>query len=132
MEPGSLALDTTVVVLHIRQLSIHVTDRLEKAKELYLPVTALGELWYGVEHAGNPRRAKEVLESFLIKPIIIYPDDETARVYGRLKQHLANAGTPVPENDLWIAATAQRHQLRLYHRDAHYAKLDGVIDHEHV
>ncbi len=130
MAPGSLALDTTVVVLHMRQRSLVVTDRLETTQELYLPATALGELWYGAEHSANPTRARDVLQKFLSKPVIIYPDDETARVYGRLKEHLARAGTPIPDNDLWIAATAHRDALRLYHQDAHFSRLDGLIDHE--
>ena len=44
MEAGSLALDTTAVVLHLRQRSAVVSQRLAQATELYLPVTALGEL----------------------------------------------------------------------------------------
>ncbi len=44
MEAGSLALDTTAVVLHLRQRSAAVSQRLAQATELYLPVTALGEL----------------------------------------------------------------------------------------
>ncbi|HBJ85162.1 MAG TPA: VapC toxin family PIN domain ribonuclease [Verrucomicrobiales bacterium] len=132
MNPGSLALDTTAVVLHLRQRSVVVSQKLGAAHELYLPVTALGELWYGVEHSDNPARSREPLEEFLQEAIIIYPDDETAKTYARLKEHLSKAGTPIPENDLWIAATARSHQLKLYHNDAHFMCLDGQIEHEHA
>ena len=132
MNPGSLALDTTAVVLHRRHRSVEASQKLDAASELYLPVTALGELWYGVEHSGNPTRSRGPLEEFLQETIIIYPDDETAKTYARFKEHLGKAGTPIPENDLWIAATAHTHQLKLYHNDAHFMCLDGLLEHEHA
>lgn len=130
MEAGSLALDTTAVVLHLRQRSEAVSQRLAGAAELYLPVTALGELWYGVAHSGNSPRSREPLEKFLCEAVIIYPDDRTAEVYARLKEHLASSGTPIPDNDLWIAATAHSHQLTLYHNDAHFEWLADLIQEE--
>ncbi len=132
MEAGSLALDTTAVVLHLRQRSTKVTERLALADEIYLPVTSLGELWYGVEHSGNTQRSREPLERFLRDVVIIYPDEQTALIYARLKEHLSSRGTPIPENDLWIAATAHSHQLSLYHNDAHFELLSGLIALENV
>ncbi len=130
MQAGSLALDTTAVVLHLRQRSEPVSRRLASASELYLPVTALGELWYGVEHSDNPDRTRASLEKILAEAIIIYQDEETAKIYARLKEHLARAGTPIPDNDLWIAATAHSHHLLLFHNDAHFERLDTLIMHE--
>jgi tRNA(fMet)-specific endonuclease VapC len=127
MEPGSLALDTTAVVLHLRRKSVQVSNRLAAATELYIPVTALGELWFGVERSGNRRRASEPLERFLLDAVIIYPDDQTAKVYAHLKDHLSRQGTPIPDNDLWIAATAHGHQLPLFHDDAHFELLSSLI-----
>ena len=51
----------------------------------------------------------------------------TAERYGHLKQQLALAGTPIPENDLWIAASALEHGQRLYSYDGHFAQIDGLI-----
>ncbi len=62
--------------------------------------------------------------------VIIYPDDNTAVEYARLKEHLASKGTPIPDNDLWIAATAHGHQLELYHNDTHFEWLAELIDQE--
>jgi tRNA(fMet)-specific endonuclease VapC len=132
MQAGSLALDTTAVVLHLRGKSAVASQCLAAATEIYLPVTSLGELWYGVEHSTNPERARQPLEAFLTEAIIIYPDEETAKVYARLKQYLASRGTPIPDNDLWIAATASSHHLRLYHDDGHFEHLDGKIEHDRV
>jgi len=132
MQAGSLALDTTAVVLHLRGKSSVVSERIKQASELYLPLTALGELWYGVEHSKYPERARQPLEAFLTEAIIIYPDEETAKTYASLKQHLTSRGTPIPENDLWIAATASSHHLRLIHDDGHFEYLGDLIDHERI
>jgi len=50
----------------------------------------------------------------------------TAGHCGRLKDLLARAGTPVPENDLWIAAVALEHGLPVATRDAHFSQVPGL------
>jgi tRNA(fMet)-specific endonuclease VapC len=45
----------------------------------------------------------------------------------KLKQALSTAGRPIPENDIWIAATASSHGLPLYCRDAHFDELAGLM-----
>ncbi len=51
---------------------------------------------------------------------------ETRRHYARPRGALARAGTPVPENDLWIAALAVEHGRPLATRDAHFARVPGL------
>ena len=51
---------------------------------------------------------------------------ETARRYGEVKAELRAAGTPIPENDIWIAALALEHSLTLVTRDAHFAVVAGI------
>ncbi len=127
-----LALDTSAVVEHLRGLSPQISRKLAEAEELYLPVTALGELLFGVERSGNDPRARGPLEKFLRDVVLIAPDDQTAAHYARLRAHLARQGTPIPDNDIWIAATAHRHRLPLYHDDGHFASLAGLIDEQHA
>jgi len=54
-------------------------------------------------------------------------DQETAARYAAILNTLRNAGTPIPTNDIWIAATAMQHGLRLLTTDAHYVKVPQVI-----
>ncbi|WP_166443041.1 PIN domain-containing protein [Phragmitibacter flavus] len=128
MAGESLALDTSVVVKHLRGLSPQISQRLAEAEELYLPTVALGELLFGVERSGDDPRARVPLEKFLRDVVIIATDDQTAAHYAKLRAHLAGQGTPIPDNDIWIAATAQRHQLPLYHDDGHFALLSGLVE----
>ena len=50
----------------------------------------------------------------------------TARRYGTIKNELRRKGRPIPENDIWIAATAIEHALVLVTRDDHFRETDGL------
>lgn len=125
--PGSLALDSSIVVRHLRIADPAIALQLKAASELYLPLTVLGEMLYGIRRAGNSRRAIEQWERFSRDVILLMPDEATAAAYGELKDALAVKGKPIPENDLWIAATAKSHGLPLYCKDAHFNELAGLM-----
>ena len=48
------------------------------------------------------------------------------REYGTLKALLREAGTPIPDNDLWIAALARQHELTILSRDRHFECVPGI------
>jgi tRNA(fMet)-specific endonuclease VapC len=50
-------------------------------------------------------------------------DLATGREYGVLKSRLKTQGTPLPENDTWIAAIAIRHGLAVVSRDQHFLEI---------
>jgi len=51
------------------------------------------------------------------------PARETAEHYARIFVQLKRAGTPVPDNDLWIAAIALEFDLTLITRDRHFERI---------
>ena len=53
-------------------------------------------------------------------------DELTARKWATMKAKLAAAGTPIPENDIWIAAAAARHGLTLVTHDTHFRRVAGL------
>ena len=53
-------------------------------------------------------------------------DLDTARSYGKVKNQLKVKGTPIPENDIWIAALADQHQPILVTRDKHFNSIDTI------
>lgn len=54
-------------------------------------------------------------------------DAETSERYAVILDSLREAGTPIPTNDVWIAASAMQHGLRLLTTDAHYRNVAQVI-----
>jgi tRNA(fMet)-specific endonuclease VapC len=55
------------------------------------------------------------------------PGRETAEQYARLFVQLKRAGTPIPDNDLWIAALALEHDLMLITRDRHFQHIPQLL-----
>ena len=51
---------------------------------------------------------------------MLCPDEAVAEEYGRVKGELASQGTPIPDNDIWVAAAAIQRGLPLVARDRHF------------
>src|SRR2546426_432127 len=82
---GSVLLDTTIVVEHLRSKSHSIAERFKEATTLYLQLTALGELLYGAYSSGFESKGLEQIENFLKICAILAPDQRTAHYYGRVK-----------------------------------------------
>lgn len=50
----------------------------------------------------------------------------TARSYGKIKNQLKVKGSPIPENDIWIAALADQYQLLLITGDKHFNNIEAI------
>ena len=122
---GSVLLDTTIVVAVLRRVP-GMRERLKSARDLWLPLFALGELEYGVSHSSQPWRQREALALFVQGVDLLFPTEATTREYGRIKAELARAGTPIPENDIWIAALAFEHGFPVATSDAHFNRINGL------
>lgn len=122
---GNVLLDTSVVVAFLRRVP-GVKERLSSAEELMVPLVALGELEYGANLAAPPERQREAVRTFMEGATLLLPTARTAEEYGRIKAALKAAGTPLPENDVWIAAVAAERGLPLATRDAHFNHVPGL------
>lgn len=101
---------------------------LRRAAEIVLPAVALGELRAGFRAGTRERRNLEELEAFLDSPRVgtASIDEETAIRYADIVSYLRSEGSPIPTNDIWIAASAMQWGLRILTRDAHFARLPQV------
>lgn len=102
-----------------------VVDLIDRAEWLGLSTIALGELWIGF-HGGTRREKNEVeLDEFLSSPQVeeLAIDRETGRIYAEMIVSLQRAGTPVPSNDVWIAASAVRAGVPVITYDRHFADI---------
>lgn len=116
-----LALDTNRVTDLFRG-DVELAELLSTSEEVWIPLIVLGELKAGF-HGGSQRHRNEgLLNRLLAKPTInvLLPTRETAEHYARLFVQLRRAGTPIPDNDLWIAAQALERDLLLITRDRHF------------
>ncbi len=102
-----------------------VVERIEAADEVWLPFIVLGELRAGFAVGSQGPRNEAILRRFLLKPgvDVLYADEQTTHHYASVYRQLRKQGTPMPTNDMWIAALVLQHSLMLYDRDAHFDAL---------
>jgi tRNA(fMet)-specific endonuclease VapC len=84
----------------------------------------LGEIKAGFHGGAQRHRNEALLQRFAEETVsVLLPDRETAEHYARIFVQLKRAGTPVPDNDLWIAALALEHDFTLITRDRHFGRI---------
>ena len=106
-----------------------IKSSLQRADEIVVNAIVLGELAAGFIKGRRRRKNQEELNRFLSSPRVKAVDvtEETAERYGVILNSLWNAGTPIPTNDIWIAASAMEHGLQILTTDAHYHKVAQVM-----
>ena len=102
-----------------------VIDVIEFADEVWLPFVVVGELRAGFAVGTQGPRNEASLRRFLLKPGVgvLYADEQTTHHYATVYRQLRKQGSPIPTNDMWIAALVLQHSLTLYDRDAHFDSL---------
>jgi len=102
-----ILLDTNAYVRFLRG-DEKVMTYLAQADNVYMSVFVLGELYAGFKAGGKERNNRQILERFLLKPTVTVLEAtiETAEIFGLIMASLRKSGTPIPVNDVWIAAHA--------------------------
>lgn len=102
-----------------------VVDRVARAEQLFMPFVVMGELRAGFRLGQKTRGNERTLQRFLAMPSvhILFPTESTTVHYADVFGQLREQGTPVPTNDMWIAALVLEHRLTLYSRDEHFRHL---------
>lgn len=122
---GKYLLDTNIVIALFAN-DPTLTGKIAETEDVFVSAVVIGELFYGAKKSGRPERNSERIESFISDNVILNCDTDTARLYGKVKDSLRKKGLPIPENDIWIAATAFQHDLILISRDEHFEKVEDL------
>jgi len=98
---------------------------LATATQICVPFVVLAELRYGFLYGRRYAENERQLQVFLNTPRVerLFPDEKTTHEYARLATQLRSQGTPLPTNDIWIAALVLQHGLTLYSNDRHFDQL---------
>lgn len=108
-----------------------VVDLLQRAKQIVLTPIVLGELLSGFQRGKWQDQNLDLLDRFLDSPrvVSISIDDETALRFADIVDYLRRGGTPIPSNDLWIAASAMQYGLTVVSTDPHFQKVPQISKH---
>jgi tRNA(fMet)-specific endonuclease VapC len=113
---------------HFKRGDPPVVDLIDRAEWLGVPSIVLGELWIGFLLGGRLEKNQTELNAFLTHPPVeeLIADHEVARIYAEMVVSLRKAGTPIPSNDVWIAATAKRMGVPVLTYDGHFLDIHQV------
>lgn len=108
MKPLRWLLDTNICIYIAKQRPQAVARRFEQLPfgSTGMSLVTYGELRFGAEKSRHREAAIDAVEQFasLVPPIPL--DAAVGRAYGDLRAWLQREGTPIGNNDLWIAAHA--------------------------
>jgi tRNA(fMet)-specific endonuclease VapC len=99
---------------------------LHQATEIAVPVIVLGEYRYGVWQSRERQRYEQWLMDSLPYYRVLDVDQETTIYYATLRTELKKAGTPIPSNDVWVAALGRQYRLPILTRDPHFDLVAGL------
>ena len=122
-----LVLDTSAYS-HFREGHSQVLASLTAAVQVFVPVTVLGELEAAFQLGSRVAENRRVLAEFLALPYVNVLDvtRDTVRHYARVFVALRVAGTPIPLNDVWIAASVLEFHGHLLTSDRDYLRVPSL------
>ncbi|MFZ3213002.1 MAG: type II toxin-antitoxin system VapC family toxin [Terriglobales bacterium] len=120
------------LILDTNALSAIAEGEPDAAKQFYragrvaIPVIVLGEYRFGIAQSRHQHEYERWLEEMVSVCDVLGISEETAIWYAELRSQLKNAGTPIPSNDVWIAALCRQHTLSILSRDRHFDLVKGL------
>jgi len=125
---SKLCIDTNIYSA-LKRGNREVLEILENVDEIYIPAVVIGELIAGFRIGDKTKKNTDELMRFIDLPgvFIVNIDFLIAERYGILIKILRENGTPIPTNDVWIAATAFEKGSKLLTLDKHFNNIPGMI-----
>lgn len=121
------SLDTSAYS-HFKRGDPNAIELIDQAEWIGVAATVLGELRSGFRIGRRSEANDRELAAFIAHPVVsvLDIDDEAASIYAEIVASLRAAGTPLPTNDIWIAAVSAREGVPVLTYDAHFRKIARV------
>lgn len=122
-----ICLDTSAYS-HFRRGVPEAVRVVTRARWVGMTAIVLGELRVGFRLGSRAMENEERLRQFLAEPVVaaLDVDDEAAAHYADIVVELRRAGTPLPTNDIWIAALAAREGATVVTTDCHFDRIGRI------
>ena len=101
-------LDTNICIYIAKQKPLSVFRKFEQLAvgEVAMSTITYGELLFGAQKSHHPRQAMKILDELTSMILALPIPTEAGKQYGKIRNNLEKKGTPIGNNDLWIAAHA--------------------------
>jgi len=114
-----IALDTNIVI-DVLNNKTTIIEALKNYPEIYWPITVCGELLFGAKNSARRKENEPRFRQFIQACLVLNINELVAEKYAEIRKILKDKGHPLPENDLWIAATCLVNNLPLATHDRHF------------
>lgn len=123
-----ILLDTSAYVGFKRKIE-EVVDIIASAESILFSPIVMGELMFGFRNGNRFKENMVDLNNFLEHEVVefIQIGKTTSDRYSRIVLHLKRQGTPIPSNDIWIAAQAMEHGAELITLDRYFENITGLV-----
>jgi tRNA(fMet)-specific endonuclease VapC len=118
-------LDTNIII-DIFVGNQEIDNQIKSIKRPVVSAITIGELYYGAEKSQQKSKHLKQIEDFVQICQVLAVDVDTSTIYGKIKNELKKKGKPIPENDLWIAASCIQHNLVLITDDNHFLEIENI------
>ena len=119
MNGGEIALDTNQAIAVLNNTG-EIATWIAAYTVAYLPVIVIGELRFGALNSARSAANLARIDQLVSRCTILGPGLATAEQYARIRLELKRQGTPIPENDIWIAAICVERNIPLATSDGHF------------
>ena len=123
-----IMLDTTAYV-GFKRNSAETVDTILQAEQIFFSAVVLGELMFGFRNGTRFEENMGDLNRFLNHEAVelVQIGKITSDRYSRIAAQLKRQGTPIPTNDIWIAAQTMEHGAELITSDQHFERVSGLV-----
>ncbi len=97
-----------------------------RANQVEIPVIVLGEYRFGISRSRHREEYERWVEEMLSGSTVLDVSEPTTAAYAEIRSELKQAGTPIPSNDVWIAALCRQYGLPILTRDRHFDYVEGL------
>ena len=120
----SVVLDTNLLI-RLFEKEVVLPDDFKRYDGILLPATVIGEYRAGLFNTEKGEENKRKLAYYLSKTTVrtVPVTDRTAELYAKVYQALRKEDRPIPQNDMWIAASALEHGADLATYDEHFKSI---------
>ena len=128
MEIALLILDTSAYI-RFKQGDLRFVERMAGAQRLLVSAVVLGELLYGFRNGTRFETNLQELDAFISHPAVevVHVSEVSADRYSRIAHDLKLNGSPIPSNDIWIAAQTMEYGAELLSSDPHFNRVPGLV-----
>jgi predicted nucleic acid-binding protein len=91
-----------------------------------ISIITYGEVYEGLLGGPSTAERRAQFDEFVARVDVIAPDLDIASRYADVRLQLRQQGLLIPDNDMWIAATARAYDLTLVSRDDHFRRIPDL------